>query len=125
MLHIPSADERLIQKEVEAIEKLCGVDTHGNIVQVLKHGLLSNPIFYFIDMQLCDLNLHDYIHKGTDMKLPACLPKFNRGEGVEGGLQIWTVMHQISSGVEYIHRQHQVHRDIKPANGIFLPSAID
>jgi|SRR5271155_3175323 len=104
-------DERLIRKEVEAIKKLCGIDTHVNIIQVLNHGHLSNPIFYFIDMELCDLNLHDYIHGQNPSEL---LPHFSRGEGVKSVL--WTVMSQIASGVEYIHRQNQVHRDIKPAN---------
>src|SRR5277367_2189456 len=110
-------DERLIRKEVEAIKKLCGLDTHPNIIQVLNHGSLSNPIFYFIDMELCELNLHDYIHGRTPPNLSESLPPFSRGDGSKASLQIWTIMSQIADGVEYIHRQNQVHRDVKPANG--------
>ena len=115
-------DERLIRKEVDAIKKLCGIDTHVNITQVLNHGHLSNPIFYFIDMELCDLNLHEYIHAKNPSEL---LPYFSRGDGVKSVLQIWTVMTQIASGVEYIHRQNQVHRDIKPVNGDALCGMTD
>jgi serine/threonine protein kinase len=115
-------DERLIRKEVDAIKKLCGIDTHVNIIQVLNHGHMSNPIFYYIDMELCDLNLHEYIHAENPSEL---LPYLSRGEGVRSSLQIWTVMSQVSSGVEYIHRQNQVHRDIKPANGEALCGMTD
>jgi serine/threonine protein kinase len=125
LLHIPSVDQRSIRKEVEAIKKLCGPDTHVNIIQVLDHGHLSNPIFYFIDMELCDLNLHDYIHGSTPPNLSGSVPYFSRGDRVESSLQIWIVMSQIASGVEYIHRQHQVHRDIKPANGDTLACVTD
>jgi len=109
----------LIRKEVDAIKKLCGLDSHDNIIQVLNHGHLSNPIFYFIDMELCDLNLHDYIHgqRPLTQSQSGSVPHLIDAEGVKSILQIWTVMGQIASGVEYIHRQNQVHRDIKPANG--------
>ena len=122
---MPSIDERLIRREVEAIKKLCGLDTHRNIIQVLNHGHLSNPILYFIDMELCDLNLQDYIHSENPLNLTGLVLYFSRGGGVESCLEIWTVMSQIACGVEYIHRQNLVHRDIKPANGDALSGKTD
>jgi serine/threonine protein kinase len=112
-----------VQKEVQAIEKLCRPGTHVNIVQVLNHGLLTNYPYYFIDMELCDVNLHDFIHRETIPGPSESLPCFTKGEG--SNLQIWTVMSQVASAVEYIHNQGQVHRDIKPGNGESLISTAE
>jgi serine/threonine protein kinase len=115
VLHLPSRETGLVQKEVQAIEKLCRPGTHVNIVQVLNHGLLSHYPYYFIDMELCDINLHDFIHRETPPEPSESVPYFTKGEG--SILQIWSVMSQIASGVEYVHHHGQVHRDIKPENG--------
>ena len=102
---------------MKAIKRLCGPGAHVNIVQVLDHGLLSNVPYYFIDMEFCDLNLHDYIHRETSPERSESLPRCSRGASSTSSLQIWVVMSQIAAGVEYIHRKGHVHRDIKPANG--------
>jgi serine/threonine protein kinase len=103
-----------VQKEVQAIKRLCGPGAHINIVQVLNHGQLSQAPFYFIDMEFCDWNLDDYIHRKTRPEPSESIPYFIEGAG---SLQIWVVMSQIAAGVEYIHRKSHVHRDVKPANG--------
>ena len=64
------------------------------------------------------MNLDDFIHPKTPPDPSKThLPCFVKGGGLDTLLQIWTVMSQIASGVEYIHRKHQIHRDIKPGNG--------
>ena len=102
---------------METIKKLCGRGTHVNIVEVLNHGLLSNFPYYFIDMELCDFNLYDYIHQENPPRPSESIPYFLKGAGSASVLQIWTVMSQIASGVEFVHRQGHIHRDIKPGNG--------
>jgi serine/threonine protein kinase len=112
-----------VHKEVQAIKRLCGPAAHVNIVQVLNHGYLSNPMFYFIDMvELCDLTLHDYVHPETPSKLPQSITRFVRGGSWHSVFQIWTVISHIARGVEYVHEKDHVHRDIKPRNGISLIS---
>ena len=106
-----------MEKEVRAIERLCGPGAHVNIVQVLNHGLLWDFPYYYIDMELCDMNLSDYIQSATPADPSKSLPRFIKRGGTDSLLQIWTVMSQIASGVEYIHREQQIHRDIKPGNG--------
>jgi hypothetical protein len=105
-----------VEKEVRAIKVLCRLGAHENVVQVYHHGLLWYRDSYFIDMELCNLSLHDYIHQKTPVQLPESLQPFLKGDG-SSLPQIWTIMSQIAKGVEYIHSQHQIHRDIKPSNG--------
>jgi len=107
-----------VEQEVRAIQRLCGLRTHVNIVQVLNHGLLWNHPYYSIDMELCDMSLDDFMHPKTPPDpSKSHLPSFVKSGGKDLLLQIWTVMGQIASGVEYVHRERQIHRDIKPGNG--------
>jgi serine/threonine protein kinase len=124
LLHIPSTEEDLVVKEVKAIKRLCGPGAHVNIVQVLNHGHLSNAPFYFIDMEFCNLNLHDYIHRKSH-ESSELRPYFIRETDSISAGQIWVIMSQITAGVEYIHQKGHIHRDIKPANGVTLYSNAD
>jgi hypothetical protein len=80
LIYIQSGRD-LLQKEVKAIKRLCGPGAHVNIVQVLDHGPLSNTPYYFIDMELCDFNLHDYIHRETSAAPSESIMYFIRGAG--------------------------------------------
>src|SRR5438046_7276066 len=50
-----------VDNEVRAIIKLCQTN-HPNIVQVLDYGWLkADGVEYFIDMELCEISLENYI----------------------------------------------------------------
>jgi serine/threonine protein kinase len=121
VIHTPLTAAPLVKTEVDAIKKLCGPDIHENIVEVLNHGHLAKAPYYFIDMELCDLNLHDYIHRETPPEPSEAIPYFVRGQSWLLVVQISNVMRQIAAAVEYIHRKGHIHRDIKPRNGGFFP----
>ena len=125
LLHIPGADRKEIDREVRAITKLCGKGTHKNILSVLKFGELPNSAYYFIDMELCDLNLDTYIHR-TDTPNPSeSIPYFIRDASADlKASQIWNIMREITAGIEFIHGQNMVHRDVKPANGNSPPDLL-
>ena len=126
LLHIPGVDQRDIDNEVRAIMRLCGEGNHKNIVSVLKWGELPNSPYYFIDMELCDLNLAVYIHRTDTPSLSESLPYFIKDASVDlRALQIWNIMRQIAKGITYIHKHDLVHRDVKPANGISYPEDLD
>ena len=99
-----------------AIQKLCGPGAHPNVVQVLSHGLIWNYGYYYINMELCDMSLDDYIHPKSTLGPSNSLPYYVKGGGTDSMVQMWTVMSQIASGVEYIHGERQIHRDLKPGN---------
>jgi serine/threonine protein kinase len=118
LLYIPGVTTEAVEHEVQVIKKLCGPNTQINIIQVLSHGLLPGLPYYFIDMELCELSLKDYIQRNEPSE---SLPYFVRDAGAEVTvLQIWNIMRQIASGVEYIHSQGHAHRDIKPVNSMYL-----
>jgi serine/threonine protein kinase len=121
LVHLPGPDREEVDNEIRAIMKLCVKRAHKNIVSVLKLGELPNSSYYFIDMELCDLNLAVYIHR-TDVPNPSeSLPYFMKdASSHHKALQIWNIMKQIAGGIKYIHGQDLVHRDVKPANGTSL-----
>jgi len=104
---------------MQAIRKLSAEGSHVNIVAVWKLGRLLNSPYYFIDMELCDLNLHDYIHRSAPPNPSESIPYFIKNAPPPlKAQQIWNIMKHIAGGVQYLHSLDMVHRDLKPANGI-------
>jgi len=69
-------------------------------------------------MELCDMNLHAYIHKPTpDFMIHLYLPETN---DVRGNVAC-KILADIALGLEFIHSVCEVHRDIKPKNGTTPP----
>jgi serine/threonine protein kinase len=101
-------DEDIVN-ERRAIEKLCMGKSHPNLIHVLQQGRLANSSYFFIDMELCDFNLEQYL-----LDKPIAL--FLRN-GL-GNTEILDIMTHLASGVEFIHSHGEVHRDLKPRNGM-------
>jgi len=97
------------------MEKLC-TGGHKNLIKVYGWGEFPNATYHFIDMELCDFNLEEYllcrVKENDDSRVPPeCRPtEF-------GAVQIWDIMRQIAEGVAFIHSYGHVHRDLKPQNG--------
>jgi len=118
LIHIPATEAKVIENEVQAITKLCEKGAHLHIVRVLKIGELRDTRFLFIDMELCDLNLAEFIHcTRAQVSVPTYFIKdLSPPLKVR---QIWNVMLQITKGVKYLHSKDIVHRDLKPANILY------
>jgi len=118
--------EKAIANEIAAITKLCNIGKHQNIVDILRHGRSLDSQYYFIDMELCDLDLHAYIHdemRAGASATPVIRPSPNLAfVGKDCSLQLrlqnaFTIVTQIVNGLAFAHRNQFVHRDLKPSNG--------
>jgi serine/threonine protein kinase len=96
-----------IKNELRAVKKLCKPSGHRNIVAVFNEGQFGDSIFYYIDMELCQTNLEQFIERQREVKREL--------------RTYWEIMKHVLSGLEFIHSQGEAHRDLKPRNGIFYP----
>src|SRR5271170_5930502 len=99
---------------MRAVAKLCKVGAHSNIVPVLRLGRFP-PSYYFLDMELCDLNLETHIKREWTARVQTKMPFFTADMSPRTRMsQVWEIMECITSGVAFIHANEEVHRDLKP-----------
>ena len=104
---------------MRAVRKLCNVGAHPNIVPVLRLGEFTEASYYFIDMELCGLNLERYIHRDWTPTLQTQMPFFTADFPPRMRMsQVWEIMEGITNGVAFIHENKEIHRDSEPRNGI-------
>ena len=110
-----------IANEIRVITKLWSNGGHENIIQILRHGWLNKDQKYYLDMELCAMNLDGFIRGPYIAALGNRYfdPKGIGGDGPEC-LNLWNIMRDIAGGLQYIHGLREVHRDLKPQNGTFL-----
>jgi len=122
-------DEKEIENEVRVIESILRDHTNPNIIAILGHGKIECPglLGCFIDMELCNQTLDNYIHKGrlseadlgtrqSNDVVPVYATK--NSSPLTKLRNIWVIMGQVANGLEFMHARKQVHRDLKPRNGI-------
>jgi serine/threonine protein kinase len=107
-----------ILAEAHAIKKLQSGVKCENLVTILGQGWLQGSSAYYIDMELCDANLEQYIQGKFLIYESSENPRFFGATIKERGVwNTWDIMEQICIGIEFIHACKQVHRDLKPRNG--------
>lgn len=113
-----------IQNEVEALITISENEGHLNIISILHHGRLPASDYHFIHMELCNMDLHDYIH---GVKRVNVEPKFQdssdlvlvRDCSVRLRMQnVFTIiMSHVSKGLKFMYERQYIHRDLKPRDG--------
>lgn len=108
---------------MRAVVKLCNPGAHRNIVAVLRYGKLPRSYFYFLDMELCDLNLEAYIQQKWTPNVRGKVPHLVVMDDLpekDSLSQVADIMHDLVAGVAFIHSHKEIHRDLKPQNGMVL-----
>ena len=90
--------------------------THKNIVSIFYFGAISSS-YYFIDMELCDINLECYIERQRNEAIEKKAP-YSAGISPSRMDQIWDIMQDITNGIAFIHSEKEIHRDLKPRNSM-------
>ena len=91
---------------------------HPNIVQVFEFGKFEKDSrSYFIDMELCDENLQNYISGKSISHLVDWISLRNNAIQWKKPEDILGIADQIIDGLIFIHDQMEVHRDLTPNNG--------
>ena len=114
-----------IENEARVVRLLMEHGGHQNIVTILAHGFNAAFDGYFIDMELCDMTLKDYIdYLALSRELPleatpSLAPSVVRLDCSQllKMCNIWTICAHIAAGLDFMHLRHQTHRDLKPCNG--------
>jgi serine/threonine protein kinase len=121
-----------IANEARVVSSLRENGGNPNIIDILDHGWLTSLAdIYFIDMELGDFTLADYIdyiyNRGSNISkanidaIPSSNPVFIRENcSVPERMQnVFSIGNDIARGLEFMHSLHHVHRDLKPSNGTF------
>jgi serine/threonine protein kinase len=128
---------KAMENERRFVASLREAGEHPNIVQIINHGTLgkwSESNIDFIDMELCDVTLTnyvDYVHNRTPIDPPSApvdtLFTLHRTDAafvrkdcgpLEKVQNLWTIGVHIASGLEFLHARSHIHRDVKPGNGM-------
>ena len=138
VLHLSSrVPKEDIENEARVIDSIIKNGGHKNIIAIMDHGWLKGRFgVYFIDMELADWTLADYVDY-LDKDQPSALDIdkmisedavfVHRGCSFQERIRnMWTIGSHIVGGLEFMHFHGHAHRDLKPSNGstLFLPQFV-
>jgi serine/threonine protein kinase len=113
-----------VDRELEVIRQVC-LSGHRQIIQVFHQDRLRSSEIYYFYMELCHMNLHEYIHGHRSLVLQSNQRHANPFVFVgkdastrQRTINLWTIVYEVSEGLKFVHSKRYTHRDLKPENGI-------
>lgn len=113
--------EEDIKSEAQAVSFIHEKGGHDNIIGILQHGWLKGLFHvYFIDMELCQFTLAEYISYFKGTKSPSMDIDFSTRSPVlvkagcilyERIRNMWTIGKHVAEGLSFVHSSGHVHRD--------------
>jgi serine/threonine protein kinase len=102
------------ERELKALRSLCGPK---NIITILRYGNIDGGIGDYVDMELCDGTLRQYIAGSDPFRPQNKDPMSMSPDAVQRRIEnAWEIMSHIVAGVQHIHSQDFVHRLLCPSN---------
>src|SRR5436305_2381455 len=98
-----------IANEIRVIEEVCANGGHPNVINVLQHRWLNGGERYIFDMELCAMNLEQFINGGISEKFKAQFFNPLSNGGLPDCLKLWSIMRHITLGLQHIHSLGEVH----------------
>lgn len=121
------AEEADVNNEASVVSSIHKQGGHENIIEVFDHGWLQGSgRVYFIDMELADFTLAEYIAYLGGAANPSIDFDAIQDSSVFGkkacssttrDSNALAIANHIAQGLEFLHMHHHVHRDLKPSNG--------
>lgn len=57
-----------IENKARVLRALSQEGGYKNLLRIWDHRWLAELVYYYIDIELCDLNLHNYLHLQREVK---------------------------------------------------------
>jgi serine/threonine protein kinase len=114
-----------IEDERNAATKLKD-SPHKNIVKILDYDFddKSRSGKYYINMEFCEFNLHEYVKGSVDTKTARLLDWPMSDHGSKMQYLLSDIMNDIINALICLHERGLVHRDLSLDNGTFLGGAV-
>ena len=96
---------------------------------MLAHGWLPDQSFYCVDFELCEATLNNYIYdyyNSMRTVFPSDdLSAFDLPDESWKAFNNWSIIKQISNGLQFLHHCGQIHQNLKISNSTFLACHAD
>ena len=104
---------------IQAIDDVTNQNTSDNVILILRKNWQQKEPNYYVDTELCEASLEQYIRykEPFSYELDSNPRLFDAPDLGRGIWNVWDIMEQISSGLEFIHNSKYLHLNLKPRNG--------